>query len=110
MDLVINFVIVFWGFLLIGLLGIGGFFMFRNFLKQLTKEDGMSEMDWQHHYIDKTKHMWKEEEKELLEEFVSPVPELFRDVAKQTIASKVGEVALAKNKQVITRDVLIEGY
>src|SRR5690625_2634918 len=84
--------------------------MFRKFLKQLPKEDGKSEMDWQRYYIDQTKHMWKEEELELLNELVSPVPELFRDVAKQTIASKIGELALVKNKDEITRDLLIEGY
>jgi len=110
MDIIMSYLIIFWGFLLISLLGIGGFFMFRKFLKQLPKEDGMSEMDWQHYYIDKTKHMWNEEEIKLLDELVSPVPELFRDVAKQTIASKVGELALVKNKDEITRELLIEGY
>jgi len=54
--------------------------------------------------------MWGEEEKELLNELVSPVPKLFRDVAKQTIASKIGELALKKNKTTITRELLIEGY
>lgn len=87
-----------WGVLLITLLGIGGFFMFRKFLKQLPKTDGKSIMDWELHYLNQTKHMWKEEEKDLLNELVSPVPELFRDVAKQSIASKIGEVALKKEK------------
>src|SRR5690625_7832426 len=54
--------------------------------------------------------MWHEPELELLDEFVAPVPELFRDVAKQTIAGKIGEVALAKNTDVITQDIIIEGY
>src|SRR5690625_1717833 len=110
MSIIMEYFIIFWGFLLITLLGIGGFFMFRKFLKQLPKEDGKSEMDWQHYYINKTKHMWQEEEIELLNELVSPVPELFRDVAKQTIASKIGELALAKKKDRITQEVLIEGY
>src|SRR5699024_9243179 len=88
----------------------GGFFMFRKFLKQLPKEDGHSEMDWQHYFIEQTKHMWGENELALLEELVSPVPELFRDVAKQTIASKIGELAIETNKTKITEDVLIKGY
>jgi len=110
MSLVINLSIVFWGFLMIGTLAIGGFFMFRKFLKQLPKNDGWSEMDWQHYYIEKTNHMWNDAEKQLLEDLVAPVPELFRDVARQTIASKIGEVALAKNASEITQDILIEGY
>ncbi len=105
-----SYLIVLWGFLLIGLLAIGGFFMFRKFLKQLPKEDGKSDMDWQEFYIDQTKHMWEEEQLRLLDELVGPVPELFRDVAKQTIAGKIGEVALAKNTDVITQDIIIEGY
>lgn len=110
MGIIMEYFTILWGFLLIALLGIGGFFMFRKFLKQLPKEDGKSEMDWQHYYIEKTKHMWKEDEIKLLNELVSPVPELFRDVAKQTIASKIGELALAKNKNEITQELLIEGY
>lgn len=106
----LEYFVIFWGFFMIAILGIGGYFMFRKFLKQLPKEDGKSEMDWQHYYIEKTKHMWREEELELLNELVSPVPELFRDVAKQTIASKIGELALKENKDVITRDLLIKGY
>lgn len=103
-------ILVLWGFLLIGLLAIGGYFMFRKFLKQIPKADGKSTMDWEIHYLEKTKHMWKDDEKALLNELVSPVPELFRDVAKQSIASKIGEIALKNNKEVITQDVLIEGY
>ncbi len=69
-----------WIVIMIVLLSIGGFFMFRKFLKRLPKEDGKSELDWQDYYIEQTRHLWNEEEKELLEELVSPVPELFRDV------------------------------
>lgn len=105
-----SYLIVLWGFLLIGLLAIGGFFMFRKFLKQLPKEDGKSDMYWQYYYIDQTKHMWNEPELALLNDFVAPVPELFRDVAKQTIAGKIGEVALAKDTDVITKEIMIEGY
>src|SRR5690625_2287234 len=95
---------------MIVMMGIGGFFMFRKFLKQIPKADGKSEMDWQNYYIEETLHMWGNEEKELLEELVSPVPSLFRDVAKQTIAGKIGELALQKNKTKISRDLIIEGY
>lgn len=95
---------------MIGSMAIGGFFMFRKFLKQLPKADGKSEMDWQNYYIEQTLHMWQEDEKELLNELVSPVPSLFRDVAKQTIAGKIGELALRKNKNKISRDLVIEGY
>lgn len=110
MSAMVDYLIVLWGFLMIGFMAIGGFFMFRKFLKQIPKADGKSDMDWQHYYIDKTQHMWDQEEKDLLEELVSPVPEIFRDVARQTIASKIGELALVKNKDRITREVLIEGY
>lgn len=110
LSLIINFSIVLWGFLMIGTLAIGGYFMFRKFLKQLPKNDGLSEMDWQRYYIEKTKHMWGDEEKQFLEELVQPVPELFRDVARQTIASKIGEVAVAYNAKKITQDIIIEGY
>ncbi len=94
-----EYFVILWGFFMIGILAIGGYFMFRKFLKQLPKEDGKSEMDWQHYYIEKTKHMWQEEELELLNELVSPVPGIFRDIAKQTIASKIGEIALKENQR-----------
>ncbi len=110
MSVLVNYLIIFWGFFMIAIMAIGGYFMFRKFLKRLPKEDGKSTMDWETYYVNETKHMWGDEEKELLDELVSPVPELFRDVAKHKIVGKIGEVALAKNKQRITRDILIEGY
>src|SRR5690625_1701467 len=110
MSIIVDYLIIFWGIFMIGIMAIGGFFMFRKFLKQIPKKDGMSDMDWQNYYLEKTAHMWSEEEKAFLEELVSPVPELFRDVARQSIASKIGELALRKNKHFITRELLIEGY
>ncbi|WP_099158195.1 DUF2621 domain-containing protein [Virgibacillus ndiopensis] len=110
MSVIVDYLIVIWGILLISLMSIGGFFMFRKFLKRLPKEDGKSTLDWEEFYMEKTRHMWNDDEKKLLEELVSPVPELFRDVARQKIASKIGEVALHKNQKTITQDVLIEGY
>lgn len=110
MEILGNYVIILWGILMIGTMGIGGFFMFRKFLKQLPKEDGNSVMDWERYYLDQTVHMWGDEEKALLEELVSPVPKLFRDVAKHTIASKIGELAIEQHKTTITKELLIEGY
>lgn len=105
-----EYFIIFWGFFLLALMGIGGFFMFRKFLKRLPKEDGKSAMDWEEYYIENTIHMWQKPEKRLLNELVSPVPELFRDVAKQSIAGKIGEVALNKKEKRISQETLIEGY
>lgn len=99
-----------WIFIMVGLLTIGGYFMFRKFLKRLPKEDGKSILDWQEYYVEKTRHMWGNEEKAFLEELVTPVPELFRDIARQKIAGKIGEIALEKNMKSITQEVIIEGY
>lgn len=99
-----------WIVIMIVLLSIGGFFMFRKFLKRSLKEDGKSELDWQDYYIEQTRHLWNDEEKELLEELVSPVPELFRDVAKAKIAGKIGELALKEKAGAIDRDLIIRGY
>src|SRR5690625_1798287 len=106
----IIYLLIFWGFIMIGLLAIGGFFMFRKFLKKLPKEDGRSIIDWEEHYVNETAHLWDDKEKDLLNELVSPVPQLFRDVAKQKIAAKIGELALKRRKEKITLDVIIEGY
>ncbi|MDQ0161847.1 DUF2621 domain-containing protein [Bacillus alveayuensis] len=102
--------ILLWVVFLITMLAIGGFFMFRKFLKRLPKEDGKSELDWQEYYIQQTHHLWSDEQKQLLEELVSPVPELFRDVARQKIAGKIGELALKENAAEITQDLVIRGY
>ncbi|KPN15199.1 hypothetical protein AKG37_16190 [Bacillus australimaris] len=102
--------ILFWGTVMIGLLAIGGFFMFRKFLKRLPKEDGKSELDWQDEYIQKSLHLWRDEDKKLLNELVLPVPELFRDVAKEKIAGKIGELALKEQAPSINLDLIIRGY
>ncbi|EDW22911.1 DUF2621 domain-containing protein [Bacillus pumilus] len=102
--------ILFWGTVMIGLLAIGGFFMFRKFLKRLPKEDGKSELDWQDEYIQRSLHLWREEDKQLLNELVLPVPELFRDVAKEKIAGKIGELALKEQAASINLDLIIRGY
>jgi hypothetical protein len=102
--------ILFWVVILVTLMGIGGFFMFRKFLKALPKQDGKSDLDWQNIYLDKTIHMWGDEEKALLTELVSPVPELFRQVAKEKIAGKIGELAIEEKASKIDLDLIIRGY
>lgn len=102
--------IIFWIFILISLMVIGGFFMFRKFLKQLPKQDGKSVLDWQEYYLNKTIHLWDDEAKALLNELCSPVPELFRQVAKEKIAGKIGELALKEKATAINQDIIIRGY
>ncbi|MGG6431836.1 DUF2621 domain-containing protein [Anoxybacillus sp. D401a] len=102
--------ILFWVVFLLVTMSIGGFFMFRKFLKRLPKEDGKSELDWQQYYIEQTRHLWSEKEKALLEDLVRPVPELFRDVARQKIAGKIGELALQEKANQITEDLVVRGY
>ncbi len=84
--------------------------MFRKFLKRLPKQDGKSDLDWEEYYVRETKQLWGQNEKELLEDLVSPVPELFRDVARQKIAGKIGELALKEGAERIDQDLIIRGY
>lgn len=102
--------IILWSIFLVVTVSIGGFFMLRKFLKRLPKEDGKSTLDWQDYYINKTLHLWTEEKKQLLNELVEPVPSLFRDVAKQKIAGKIGELALQENARQLSEDLIIRGY
>lgn len=102
--------ILFWVVVLTGSFAIGGFFMFRKFLKKMPKEDGKSDMDWEEYYVNQSRNLWHKEEKELLEELVSPVPELFRDVARHKIAGKIGELALKEQVEKISEDLVIRGY
>ncbi|MGM9988341.1 MAG: DUF2621 domain-containing protein [Bacillaceae bacterium] len=102
--------IVIWTVILCGLMSIGGFFMFRKFLKKLPKSDGMSILDWEDYYIQQTLPLWTQDMKNFLEELVNPVPELFRDVARNKIAGKIGELALQKKATEITMELVIEGY
>ncbi|PLS16817.1 DUF2621 domain-containing protein [Bacillus sp. M6-12] len=102
--------ILFWIVVLVGSFAIGGFFMFRKFLKRMPKEDGKSDMDWEEHFVEQTRELWSPDEKVLLEDLVSPVPELFRDVARQKIAGKIGEIAVKEKASHITEDHIIRGY
>ncbi|WP_102346841.1 DUF2621 family protein [Bacillus sp. Marseille-P3661] len=109
-DSWIQWLIFFWTIFMISMLFIGGYFMFRKFLKRLPKEDGKSIMDWEEHYLKETRHLWPQEQKDFLEELVKPVPELFRDVARQKIAAKIGEIALEKQAAEISQELVIQGY
>jgi hypothetical protein len=102
--------ILFWVVVLISLFAIGGFFMFRKFLKRMPKEDGRSDLDWEEYYVNKTYKLWGPQEKDILNELVSPVPDLFRDVAKQKIAGKIGELALKEKASSISQELIIRGY
>ncbi|MGJ7912609.1 DUF2621 domain-containing protein [Neobacillus sp. LXY-1] len=102
--------ILFWVFFLVFSFGIGGYFMFRKFLKKMPKEDGKSVMDWEEHFVNESRHLWGSEEKALLEDLVSPVPELFRDVARHKIAGKIGELALNEKAPKISEELVIRGY
>lgn len=102
--------IMLWTFILITLVSIGGFFMFRKFLKTLPKSDGQSVLDWQNHYIDKTRKLWSNDNLAFLEDLVTPVPSLFRDVAREKIAGEIGRLALMNHAREITPALIIEGY
>jgi hypothetical protein len=102
--------ILIWIVIFAGSMAIGGFFMFRKFLKKMPKEDGKSDMDWEEHYVKETQDLWPDDQKAFLEDLVSPVPELFRDVARQKIAGKIGELALKEKVSRITPDLVIRGY
>ncbi|WP_114166288.1 DUF2621 family protein [Exiguobacterium sp. TNDT2] len=102
--------IVFWGFVMIGLMSIGGYFMFRKFLKRMPKEDGRSLLDIEDDYIDKTRHLWTPETRTLLDRLVTPVPELFRDVAIRKIAGKIGQFALETRAREMTTELVVKGY
>lgn len=102
--------IVVWMVFMVGVMAIGGYFMFRKFLKSMPKLDGKSDLDWQQYYIEQTLHLWTDEGRELLNELVKPVPSLFRDTAKQSIAGKIGYLALKEKAEVIDRDLILRGY
>lgn len=99
-----------WVFILIGLMSIGGYFMFRKFLKVLPKADGKSTLDWQNYWVESSRELWTEDSKAFLEQLVQPVPSAFRDIAKHSIAARIGQLAIERGMKEITRDVCIEGY
>jgi hypothetical protein len=95
---------------LLAFMSIGGFFMFRKFMKVLPMADGKSKLDWQNHYVDTSRHLWTDDAKEFLETLVSPVPGPFRDIARHSIAAKIGQVALESEALEVTREHCLHGY
>jgi hypothetical protein len=102
--------ILFWGFVMLGFMTIGGYFMFRKFMKVLPKEDGKSKLDWQNYYVEQSRHLWTAESKALLDRLVEPVPAAFRDIAKHTIAAQIGQLALEDHATEVTEAHCIKGY
>ncbi|MHA0857193.1 DUF2621 domain-containing protein [Paenibacillus sp. CMAA1364] len=102
--------IAFWTVVMMGAMCIGGFFMFRKFLKVLPKADGKSKLDWQNYWVERSRPMWTDESKAFLDMLVSPVPTPFRDIAKHSIAAEIGKVAIESEGTEVTRDHCIRGY
>ncbi|RLQ92176.1 DUF2621 family protein [Planomicrobium sp. Y74] len=102
--------ILFWVVVLVGLFAIGGYFMFRKFLKSIPKKDGLSDLNWEEYYVNKTIHLWGDREKELLNELVQPVPDLFRPVAKQKIAGRIGQILVEEKVSKMEHEHIIRGY
>ncbi len=103
-------VIVIWSVFMVIFMAIGGFFMFRKFLKKLPKNGGKSDFDVEVENVDLTRHLWNQSEKDLLEDLISPVPSLFRDVARMKIAGKIGELAQREKVTSISEVLVIRGY
>jgi hypothetical protein len=110
MNPAFSYFIIIWAFIMVFFMSVGGYFMFRKFIKVLPKADGKSTLDWQNHYVDASRHLWTEDAKAFLEKLVSPVPGPFRDIARHSIAARIGQVALEDNASEVTREHCIEGY
>jgi hypothetical protein len=102
--------LIFWAFILLIFMSIGGFFMFRKFMKVLPMADGKSKLDWQNYYVETSRQLWTEDSKAFLETLVSPVPGPFRDIARHSIAAKIGQVALESQAPEVTREHCLKGY
>ena len=100
----------FWTVVLLLFMCIGGYFMFRKFLKVLPQRDGKSKLDWQNYWVERSRPLWTEESKAFLEKLVSPVPTAFRDIARHSIAAKIGQVAVESGAAEVTEKLCIEGY
>jgi len=106
----LQWLFVVWPFVLLFFMGIGGYFMFRKFLKLMPQADGKSILDRQIETVERSRHLWTDETKAFLEQLVSPVPKPFRDAARHAIAAKIGQIALERGVERITLDHCIEGY
>ncbi|MBP2000549.1 hypothetical protein J2Z69_001580 [Paenibacillus shirakamiensis] len=102
--------IAFWGFVMLATMTVGGFFMFRKFLKVLPKADGKSKLDWQNYWVERSRPLWTDEAKGFLDKLVSPVPQAFRDIAKHSIAAEIGKITIESGASEVTRDHCIKGY
>jgi len=102
--------LIFWAFVLLAFISIGGYFMLRKFMKVLPMADGKSKLDWQNHYVDASRHLWTEDSKAFLNTLASPVPAPFRDIAKHSIAARIGQLALETNAAEVTREHCLHGY
>ena len=102
--------IIFWVFVLLFFVSIGGYFMIRKFLKVLPMSDGKSKLDWQNHYVETSRHLWTEDSKAFLEKLVEPVPTPFRDIARHSIAARIGQIALDSGASEVTREHCVRGY
>lgn len=102
--------IAFWSVIMVLFMAIGGYFMFRKFLKLLPQRDGKSKLDWQNYWVEQSRPLWTDETKEFLDKLVSPVPAPFRDTAKHSIAAKIGQIAVESGEGRVTVAHCIEGY
>jgi hypothetical protein len=102
--------LVFWAVVLLFFMSVGGYFMFRKFFKVLPMGDGKSKLDWQNYYVESSRHLWTEESRRFLEQLVEPVPKPFRDIARHSIAAKIGQVALESGADRVTREHCLKGY
>lgn len=100
----------FWTIVMVLFMTVGGYFMFRKFLKVLPQRDGKSKLDWQNYWVERSRPLWTEDAKAFLEKLVSPVPTAFRDIARHTIAAKIGQVAVESGASQVTDKHCIEGY
>lgn len=100
----------FWTVVLVLSMSVGGFFMFRKFLKILPQRDGKSKLDWQNYWVERSRELWTDDSKQMLDLLASPVPSPFRDIAKHSIAAKIGQVAVESGAAEVTQAHCIEGY
>lgn len=102
--------IAFWTIVLVAFMCVGGFFMFRKFLKVLPQRDGKSKLDWQNHWVERSRELWTDDSKAMLDKLVSPIPTAFRDIAKHSIAAKIGQIAVESGASEVTSEHCVEGY
>ena len=104
------YLIVVWAVVMVVFMAIGGFFMFRKFMKVLPMRDGKSKLDWQNYWVERSRPLWTDDSKAFLDQLVSPVPQAFRDIAKHSIAARIGQIAVESGASEVTRAHCIEGY